>query len=171
MRLGILSDTHDELVRTRLAVQLPRDAGAEALIHCGDLASPQIVEALSVMPSWFVLGNHDADMVPAHQRAAFAFGVVCLGWGDIVEVGGHRVGVVHGHMAIDVRRVLAEQPTFLLSGHTHFASDTMVDGVRRINPGALHRADEFTVAVLDLVTGRLQRLVVPNNPDTQMDFP
>ena len=36
-----------------------------------------------------------------------------------------------------------------------------MDGaIRRINPGALHRADEFTVAVLDLETGELRFLRV-----------
>jgi putative phosphoesterase len=68
MRLGILADTHDELARTRLAVRMLLDAGAEALVHCGDLASPPIVEAITTLPSWFVFGNHDADMVPALQR-------------------------------------------------------------------------------------------------------
>lgn len=120
MRLGILSDTHDELTRTRIAVHLLRDAGAEELVHCGDLASPAIVEALAVLPAWIVFGNHDADMVPALQRAAAEFGPVCLGWGGVVDLGGKRVGVAHGHMTTDVRRVLAEQPEFLLSGHSHF---------------------------------------------------
>jgi len=159
-RLGILSDTHNEVTRTRLGVQLLRDAGAEALVHCGDLASPPIVEALAVLPAWFVFGNHDADMVPALQRAAAEFGPVCLGWGGVVDLGGKRVGVAHGHMTTDVPRVLAEQPEFLLSGHSHFPRDVVVGGVRRINPGALHRADEFTVAVLELAFGELQLLRV-----------
>jgi putative phosphoesterase len=70
MRLGILSDTHDELARTRMAVQLLRDEGAEAMIHCGDLATPPIVTACAVLPCWFVFGNHDADNVPALRQAA-----------------------------------------------------------------------------------------------------
>ncbi len=160
MRLGILSDTHDELARTRIAVRLLCDAGAEALIHCGDLASPPIIAELAVLPSWFVFGNHDADSVPALQRAAQEFGPICLGWGGVVELAGRRVGVAHGHMTTDVRRVMADQPEFLLSGHSHFSSDTMVGSVRRINPGALHRADEFTVAVLDLASGDLRVLRV-----------
>jgi uncharacterized protein len=161
MLLGILSDTHDELARTRLAVRLLRDAGAAALVHCGDLASPPVVEALAVLPSWFVFGNHDADSVPALRQAAEEYGVMCLGWGGVVELGGRRIGVAHGHMTTDVRRVLAERPEFLLSGHSHFPSDAMVGPVRRINPGALHRADEFTVGVLDLATEELQTLRVP----------
>lgn len=160
MRLGILADTHDELVRTRLAVRQLRDAGAEALIHCGDLASPPIVQSLAPLPCWFVLGNHDADSVPALERAAAEFGPVCLGWRGVVDLGGRRVGVVHGHMTTDLRRVLAERPEFLLSGHSHVASDTIAGSVRRINPGALHRADEFTVAVLELTSGALRLLRV-----------
>lgn len=160
MRVGILSDTHDELARTRVAVRLLRDAGAEALIHCGDLASPPIVVALSALPCWFTLGNHDADAVPALRQAAAEFGPVCLGWGGVIDLAGRRVGVTHGHMTTDVRRVLAESPDYLLSGHSHAASDCVTGMVRRINPGALHRAAEFTVALLDLATGELRVLQV-----------
>ena len=160
MRLGILSDTHDELVRTKVAVQMLRDAGAEALVHCGDLTSPPIVATCAVLPCWFVFGNNDADSVTALQLAAMESGVVCLGWGSVIELAGKRVGVTHGHMRIDMRRVLGDQPDYLLSGHSHFANDMMDGPVRRINPGALHRADEFTVAVLDLVSGELEWLRV-----------
>lgn len=160
MRLGILSDTHDELVRTRLAVRVLCDARAEVLIHCGDLSSPPIVAELAVRPSWFVFGNHDADSVPALRQAATEHGIVCLEWGGVIELDGRRVGVAHGHMTTDVRQVLAERPEFLLSGHSHSPSDGVIEGVRRINPGALHRADEFTVALLEMTTDELHLLRV-----------
>ena len=160
MRLGILSDTHDELARTRLAVRMLREQGADVLVHCGDLASPAIVAACAVLPLYFVFGNHDADCTPALERAAIESGAACLNWGAVTELGGKRVGVVHGHMSIDVRRVLADRPDYLLSGHSHIYSDTGDGPVRRINPGALHRADEFTVVVLDLASGELQFLRV-----------
>jgi putative phosphoesterase len=158
MRLGILADTHDKLARTRVAVGMLRDAGAEALVHCGDLTGPPIVEVLAALPCWFVFGNNDAHAVPALERAAAEFGPVCLGWGGVVELGGRRVGLTHGHMARAMRQVLAEQPEFVLSGHSHCASDTWDGTVRWINPGALHRADEYTVALLELVSGELQVL-------------
>ncbi len=68
MRLGILSDTHNELARTRMAVQLLCDEGAEALVHCGDLSSPPIVAACAVLPFWFVFGNHDAARAGEKMR-------------------------------------------------------------------------------------------------------
>lgn len=160
MILGIVADTHDELVRTERAVRILRETGAEALVHCGDLASPPILAACAVMPCWFVFGNHDADMVPVLRTAAESVGATCLGWGGIVELAGKRIGVAHGHLGTDVRRVLAGRPDYLLFGHAHFASDAVVDSVRRINPGALHRADEFTVAILDLDSDTLRALQV-----------
>src|SRR3954464_9161137 len=118
MRLGILSDTHDRLDRARRAVALLRDAGAVVLIHCGDVTGPDVVAACcSVLPCHFVFGNHDADNVPALERAIREAGGVCLGWGGEVTLAGKRVAVAHGHMSTDVRRLLAATPDYLLSGH------------------------------------------------------
>jgi putative phosphoesterase len=160
MLLGILADTHDKLARTQRAVEILRAEGAEVLIHCGDLSSPPIVAACSVLPFYFVLGNHDADNVPALQRAADESGAKCLGWGGVIELAGKKIGVAHGHMTVDVRRVLAEKPHYLLSGHSHYPIDARVDDVRRINPGALFRAEEHTVALLDPESGELRILRV-----------
>lgn len=161
MRLGILSDTHDELDRTRRAIQLLRDAGAEALVHCGDLTSACIVEACAVLPCWFVFGNHDADSVPALQEKATQLGVVCLGWSGEVEFHTRRIAVAHGHMSYDIRRALKSRPHYLLSGHSHIAGDIQVGLVRRINPGALCDADQFTVALLDVECDEVQFVPVP----------
>lgn len=161
MKLGILSDTHDKLERTRAAVELLGAAGAECLFHCGDLTRPSIIEVCSVLPSYFTFGNNDDDSIPDLQRAAVELGAVCLGWGDVVELAGKRIGLVHGHLTTDLRRMLTANPDYLLSGHSHVSSDTRAGSVRRINPGALHRADRFSVALLDLATDELQFIEVP----------
>ncbi|MDB5341514.1 MAG: metallophosphoesterase [Planctomycetaceae bacterium] len=161
MLLGILSDTHDQLARTQAAVEILRAAGAEALVHCGDLIETPIIEACSVLPCYFVFGNNDCDNVSFLKQAAADSGAVCLGWGGVFELGGKRIGVVHGHLTSDVRRVLNDRPDYLLSGHSHLADDRRQGSVRWINPGALHRAREFSVALLDLETDSLQFLPVP----------
>ena len=160
MRLGIISDTHDELARTKMAIELLRDEGAEALIHCGDLSSPPIVAACAVLPFWFVFGNHDADSVPALEQSAVESGAVCLGWSGVVELDGRLIAVAHGHMTYDIRRALALRPHYLLSGHSHIANDRQDGLVRRINPGALFEADELTVALLDLHYDELRFLKI-----------
>ena len=161
MRIGILSDSHNHLKRTEAAVRILVAAGAESLVHCGDLATPEIVAACSVLPFYFVLGNHDGDMAPQLEAAATAAGATCLRWGGVIELAGKKIGVIHGHLATDRKRVEAERPDYLLSGHTHAALDWMDGAIRRINPGALFRASEFTVAMLDLESGDLTFLPVP----------
>ncbi len=158
MLLGILSDTHDQLARTRRAVDLLISHGAQALIHCGDFLSPEIVRVCAVRPFYFVFGNNDGE--GDLSAAGAETGSVCLKWGGVVELGGKRLGVTHGHMRGDVRRVMDAGVDYLFTGHTHATHDVMDGTVRRINPGALHRADAFTVAVLDLETGELKILPV-----------
>jgi putative phosphoesterase len=138
MRIGILSDTHDQLERARLAIQVLRAEGAEALVHCGDLVGPEMVAVCQVLPCYITFGNHDADMVPFLQAAIAEAGGVCLGWGGEVELAGKRVAVTHGHMSTDVRRLLAARPDYLLSGHSHIAGEQRDGPTRRVNPGALH---------------------------------
>jgi putative phosphoesterase len=167
MQIGILSDTHDKLERTRIAVDLLRSAGAEMLFHCGDLTSPSIIKICAVLPGYFVLGNNDWDMAGHLQAAATDFGMTCLGWGDVVSVGDKRIGVVHGHLATDLRRVQALNPDYIFSGHSHIPSDSRVGSARRINPGALHRANEFSVALLDLKSDELRFLTVPRSREPQ----
>jgi putative phosphoesterase len=161
MRVGILSDTHNQLERTVRAIEILTAARAAALIHCGDLTTPDIVAACAALPSYFVLGNNDADNVPALSSAIAGIHGVNLDWRGEVTLAGKRLGVVHGHFHRDVRRLLAARPDYLLYGHSHIADDRREEGVRWINPGALYRAKEFSVAVLDLATDQLEFLSVP----------
>jgi putative phosphoesterase len=161
MLLGILADSHNHLPRTRAAVEILVAAGAEVLVHCGDLATPEIVAACAVRPFYFVFGNHDADSVPHLEEAARQCGATCLQWGGVIQLAGKKIGVIHGHLATDRRRVEALAPDYILSGHCHAAFDFVDGGIRRINPGALFRASEFSVALLDLTSNELRFLPVP----------
>ena len=160
MRLGILSDTHNQLERTRRAVGMLTREGAEVLIHCGDFTRPDILEACSALPCYFVFGNNDADNADELRRVGGLVGAVCLEWGGAIELGGKRIGVTHGDMRIDVNRVLDKRPDYLLSGHSHVANDFHDGAVRRINPGALHRAEHHSVAMLDLKRNSVEFLLV-----------
>jgi putative phosphoesterase len=160
MRVGIISDTHDQLERTRQAVALLRAAGADCLIHCGDFTTPAIIAACTLQPGYFVFGNNDDDF-PALRRAIRALDGICLEWAGEITLAGKRIGVTHGHLQKDVRALLAAEPDYLFSGHSHIATDQREGKTRRINPGALQRAHEYTVALLDLDTDDLRFLTVP----------
>lgn len=159
MRIGILSDTHDRRQRTARAVTMLIEAGAEALIHCGDLTEPDIVHECSGRPSYFVFGNNDDDE-EGIRAAIDAIGGECLGWGGEITLGGRRIAVTHGDSSKEVRRLAAAVPDYLLFGHSHVPTDDRDGMTRWINPGALHRAEAWTVALLCLDTDDLQFLQI-----------
>lgn len=159
MRIGILSDTHDRRERTARGVRLLVDAGAEALIHCGDLTEPDIVYECAGPPGYFVFGNNDDDE-DGIRAAIAAIGGTCLGFGGEVTLGGRRIAVTHGDSAQEVRRLAAAGPDYLLFGHSHIPTDAREGPTRWINPGALHRAAAWTVAMLDLDVDALHFLNV-----------
>jgi uncharacterized protein len=159
MILGILSDTHDQAKRTTDAVRLLHEAGAEVLIHCGDLTAPSILALCTGQPLYFVFGNNDYE-IELRTAAQNMPSVYCLGYHGLVELDGKRIGVAHGHVRKDVHDLITEAPDYVLTGHSHIAMDERVGPIRRINPGALYRARSFSVAVLDLATDELRFLPV-----------
>jgi predicted phosphodiesterase len=44
---------------------------------------------------------------------------------------------------------LQASPAYLCHGHTHCVTDQRIGGTRIINPGALQRAAQYSVALLD----------------------
>jgi len=159
--LGILSDTHDRYARTALAIDMLRSAGAEALVHCGDFTSPEILELLAGGPSWFVFGNNDEWYEPALSRAADEVGAVSLGFGGLIELAGRTVAVTHGHVPSEDKRLMLLEPDYFLFGHSHDKLSERRGPTHFINPGAIHRASEFSVALLNLKTDELKFLEVP----------
>lgn len=160
MIVGILSDTHDRADAAMLGVAALREAGAQFLIHCGDVGSDHVLEHLGGVPAAFVFGNTDWDR-RALQRSAGHLGVQCLGDAGELELDGKWFYVCHGDDFRAMRAALdAQRYDYLLHGHSHTRRDDRVGRTRIINPGALHRAREKTVAVLDIARDRLTFLPV-----------
>jgi putative phosphoesterase len=159
MRIGILSDTHDQVRRTSQAVRMLADEGATCLIHCGDLTGPEVVDACAELPTYFVFGNCDDD--PESLRRAMAMsGAKCLGRAGEIELVGKRIAVTHGDSPREVRHLASLEPDYLFYGHSHQLADEREGPTRWVNPGALHRAAIWTVALLDLDTDTLRTLTI-----------
>lgn len=178
MILGILSDTHSQRQRMAAALSLLRQLNAEALVHCGDLGDLEDLDALAGGRAWVVPGNVDL-LEPAMVQYAESLGVVLATQVPLrIELAGRSLLVFHGHEPA-FRRAIAELAEtgavpaelapcdYLLHGHTHHASATRAGPVRIINPGALLRAAEYTVATLDLHTDRVRFWRVFDEPSGQ----
>lgn len=172
MILGILSDTHGSDARAARAVALLQRIGAEALLHCGDVGSQGVLDALACLPAWFVWGNTDHDSADL-ARYARSIGLTPPVETPLrIELAGRRVALLHGHELIAGRiyqsllrgdvegfQRLADCD-YLVHGHTHVPIDRRFGRVRIINPGALQRARTYTVATLDLAQDRVEHWVV-----------
>jgi putative phosphoesterase len=158
MRVGLLSDTHGSLAPARAGVEALRAAGAEILIHCGDVGGTEILDLLAGdVPAYFVFGNNDWDRTELANYAADK-GVNCLHAFGEVDLGGdgELAAVLHGDDAGARTRIIrGQRHRYLFQGHTHLRQDETIGLCRLINPGALHRAATKTVALLDTADGAL----------------
>lgn len=162
MKIGIMSDTHGDLTTTRQAVELLLSAGAEALVHCGDIGSELCLEELaqSGVPVYAVAGNVD-DRLSLATRAQ-ELGVK---WGDLcVETPlgeGKLAAVTHGDVAAMLTELVdSGRYAYVLTGHTHRGRAEQRGRTTIINPGALHRAAVRSVCLLDTSSGKAELIVV-----------
>ena len=159
VKLGILSDSHGRHERTHKAVQLLLANGASELAHCGDIETEQVIDQLAVITAHLVFGNCDPNW-RVLSRYALGLGVLVQHPLARFECGGRAFAMTHGHDSDCVAAALKEGVDYVLHGHTHVCRDERHGVTRIINPGALHRASEFTVALLDTDSDELQFLVV-----------
>ena len=116
--IGVISDTHG-LLRPEAAKRL---AGCDAILHAGDIGSPEILDALSrIAPVYAVRGNADKD------------------WAEHIpytlqkDLFGLRVFAVHKKKEIPADTGGAD---LVVYGHSHEYEEERRGGVCRLNPGS-----------------------------------
>jgi putative phosphoesterase len=160
MRVGILSDTHGNIRATTAALKVLGERKVEQYVHCGDVGGEEIFDLLAGLPVAFVWGNTDWNR---EKLAAYAvaLGLACHDDMADLTLDGRRIAVTHGDQGNILKRIVAgRKHQYLLYGHTHVACDKMVDGLRWINPGAVHRSPRPTVAVLDTHSEMLEFIAI-----------
>jgi uncharacterized protein len=120
-RIGVISDTHG-LVRPQALRAL---AGADLIVHAGDVGGPAVLEALrGVAPVVAVRGNND--------RGAWA---AALSETEVVETDGRSLYVLHDLKALDLDPRAAGFDA-VIAGHSHQPRIDRRDGVLYLNPGS-----------------------------------
>ena len=64
MKVCIVSDSHDHRPLLAAAVQAAKQAGAEAVLHCGDVVAPSTLNVLKPfeLPIHVIHGNNTGDL-------------------------------------------------------------------------------------------------------------
>jgi putative phosphoesterase len=150
MILGIVSDTHGHVEFAMPAVRMLESLEVEAVIHCGDIGSIEIVRLFDRWPTHYVLGNVDAHGLPFKAAIEERNGVYHGRFGAL-EIEGRRIAFLHGDDAPLLDAVIEGGAYDLVChGHTHVAEKYDRNGTLVVNPGALYRAPRHTIAVARL---------------------
>ena len=152
--VGLISDSHGEWLRTQEAISLLRNQGCDCILHMGDIETHEVLDVLAGNNVSLVFGN--CDFVSSLDSYAISLGLDVQHPAGTVEVEGKRIAFLHGHEEKKYLKFL-EDPSIdvIVHGHTHEKRDEVVKNTRCINPGALHRAQVYTVAVLDTLSDSL----------------
>lgn len=150
MRIGIVSDSHGQVEFTRRAVRMLESCEVEHVVHCGDIGSLDIIPLLAAWPTHWVFGNVDVDRA-AMRKAIERQGQTCYGNFGSLELAGAKIAFLHGDDAARLRCEAASgQWDMICYGHTHVARQHREGRTLLLNPGALYRAAQHTLALVEL---------------------
>ena len=151
MYIGVISDTHGNILRARQAMLIFREFGVERIIHCGDIGSATVLSQFAETPVDFVLGNCDGSEAD-YREVLEPDRVVCHGAFGCVTIAELEIAFMHGHDQLRFdRETTSGQWNLLCYGHTHQSALWMgCDRTVVLNPGALHRVATPSVAVVKL---------------------
>ncbi len=138
MKIGIISDTHDNLTAIDHAIRLFKVDNVGLVIHLGDFVAPFSVKRFldCGIPIKAVFGNNDGEKKLIREFfASNKDGVIFESVGEI-EVSGRKIAFTHGHHEHVLESlILSKKYDVVLSGHTHRIKTEKINGVLHLNPG------------------------------------
>ncbi|MEI6413137.1 MAG: metallophosphoesterase family protein [Pseudomonadota bacterium] len=172
MKLCILSDSHDHIVLLHAAVAAAKAAGAEAVLHCGDLVAPSSLQGIERfgLPIHIIHGNNTGDLFALTKRVASSNNLIHYhGMDADLTLGERRIFMVHyPHYAQGM--AATGEWDLVCCGHTHRAEQIELPNLRGgttllINPGTVGGVGKapatFVMADLATLTFEFRELPKP----------
>jgi hypothetical protein len=141
MKIGVISDTHDQIEKIEQMIKVLNQERVELVIHCGDWVSPFILPWYKQLncPIKSIFGNNDGDKF-RHLAVAQSIGLdVTYEEGFLsLEIDGRKVCVYHGEYE-DIVDALVTCGTYdaVFHGHNHIKSMETIGKTLSLNPGTL----------------------------------
>jgi len=149
MLVGVMADTHDNLVLTKSAINLFNEKAVGFVIHAGDFTSPFTLKLFKELDCRYVgiFGNNDGDKLLLLEKS----GGNIYNQPYIFTINKRKILVIHEHHIIDA---LADSGHFdlVVYGHTHEPVIKKVKNTLVVNPGEAGSwlYGKATVALADL---------------------
>jgi putative phosphoesterase len=150
VKIGVFSDSHDNVNMIKMAVDLFNVEGVELVIHAGDFIAPFAVAAMSDLNCKVigVFGNNDGERIGVAKRFE-SLGEVHNNLAE-VEVGSRKICAMHYP---ELAEAIAQSGEYdiVIYGHTH-QIDARQEKSLILNPGEVGGwvTGKSTVAIVDL---------------------
>lgn len=171
MKIGILSDSHDNREAAADALALFIRERVATILHLGDVCRPIVLEPfrLAGIPLIGVFGNNDGDRQGLQQVSFNGF----RPGPHILSLDGRRI--LMSHIFDELQGEIGEGGKFdlILFGHTHRPLTMRVGRALVINPGEAcgFMSGRPTCAVIDLATMETRILDIPPGEDGRAGVP
>lgn len=159
MKIAVMSDSHDHLIPLRAALERAEEAGAEVVIHCGDLIAPFVVAALKTFngPVHVVFGNNDGDVFLQAKQAAHS-NVELHGTVAELELAGRKLLATHEPPTAEAYAATGRYDACFY-GHVHQSDETLVGETLVFGAGELMGFKETpSFALYDTETNTAKRV-------------
>ena len=144
MRVGIISDSHDDIINVKQAIKIFNQYGVEYVIHAGDYIFPGIVLEFKNLNKSIkfigVFGNNDGEKFGLVKSFNTIGGNLMGDFGEL-RIEDEIFGVYHGTNE-DIKKtcLLANYYDVLICGHTHIKDNRKINRTQILNPGSAHRS-------------------------------
>lgn len=148
MKVAVISDSHDNREKYRLAALHARDNGAKAILHCGDVVAPSTLKEAreTGLPVHAIHGNNTGDLVMMqHVASKPENNIHYYGQDASINLDGIRMFLVHyPHYA----RAMAATGDYdiVCYGHDHHYNEERIPNMKGgttllLNPGSVAGLD------------------------------
>ncbi|OGS91051.1 MAG: YfcE family phosphodiesterase [Gallionellales bacterium GWA2_60_18] len=148
MKICIVSDSHDRSAPLEAAITEAQAAGAQAIIHCGDLIGVNTLRSSLKLgiPIHAVHGNNIGDVAALYRAMAKNAGLFTYhGQEAVLELGGRRIFVTHMPHHGQAFACTGDYD-LVCHGHSHTAH---VGKQRHVNGGECWLVNPGSVAGID----------------------
>ncbi|MEM1574890.1 MAG: metallophosphoesterase [Nitrososphaerota archaeon] len=156
MLIGIISDTHDNLIKIREAVSKLNEMNVELVLHAGDFVSPFTIKEFQNLKSRMitVFGNNDGDKNLLTQKL-IQINALVNNFFAVLDIDGLKIFLTHGDdiKAID-NIIKINLFDLLIRGHTHKKEVKKEGKTLIINPGEVcgYLSGESTIAIFNTIS-------------------
>lgn len=172
MKIGIISDTHGDIVQVEKALEILKDC--EYIIHCGDVLyhgprnelpknynPKKLAELLSTKDNIiYIRGNCDSDVDEMVIKRDLKEK------NRLLNLGKYSIYAVHGYEETEEDRVNKAHELgsdIVISGHTHIKVLKEKDGIIVINPGSTTIPKDESSSICLIEDNSIKLISLENN--------